>query len=170
MDPMFQYSEKLELFLKDYNIKSYDYSQFSDIRPIERGGFAFVYSTVFQEKTYALKCLNNNLHLDVKAFKLLICEKQNRFKFEWKKLIKCANELTLGLEYLHKKGIIHRDLHSKNILINEDKILIADFGISKHVNDASTTSAILGMPAYIEPQCFFSLGKPSVMRNQTFIA
>ncbi|KAF0503053.1 kinase-like protein [Gigaspora margarita] len=84
---------------------------------------------------------------------------QNRFKFEWKKLIKCANELTLGLEYLHKKGIIHRDLHSKNILINDDKILIADFGISKHVTDASTTSAILGMPAYIEPQCFFKPGK-----------
>ncbi|KAF0503054.1 kinase-like protein [Gigaspora margarita] len=201
MNPMLQYSQELECILTDYSIKSYDYSRFSDIQPIGRGGFAFVFSTVFQGKKYALKCLYNNLHLDVRTFKLLICElkhllevdhpniikfygstkdpqtgnimlilqfadggnlteclqrkwQQNRFKFEWKKLIKFANELTLGLEYLHKNGIIHRDLHSKNILINNDKILIADFGISKHVNDTSTTSTFQGMPAYTEPQCF----------------
>ncbi|RIB14057.1 kinase-like domain-containing protein [Gigaspora rosea] len=78
---------------------------------------------------------------------------ENKFKFAWNKLIKYANEITLGLKYLHTEKIIHRDLHSKNILINDDKILITDFGISKDMNETSTISFVKGMLPYIEPQC-----------------
>jgi serine/threonine protein kinase len=46
--------------------------------------------------------------------------------------------ILLSLNYLHKKGIIQRDLHPRNIVINilpgGFKILqITDFGLSKNV-------------------------------------
>ncbi|KAF0554763.1 kinase-like protein [Gigaspora margarita] len=63
------YSEKLENVLKDSNIESFDYSQFSELERVGSGGYAVVYSAIFRGKTYALKSLNNNLKFDKKEFK-----------------------------------------------------------------------------------------------------
>lgn len=39
-------------------------------------------------------------------------------------------QIVLGLEYLHGKGIAHRDMKPENILISlSNKIKIADFGL-----------------------------------------
>ncbi|KAF0538224.1 glycosyltransferase family 2 protein [Gigaspora margarita] len=78
----------------------------------------------------------------------------NYYKISWTELIKIATEITLGLEYLHSNGIVHRDLHSKNILINDGKALITDFGISRQLNGSTTSSsAVFGMIPYIDPFC-----------------
>ncbi|CAG8787785.1 24598_t:CDS:2, partial [Gigaspora rosea] len=63
------YTKKLENVLKDSNIESFDYSQFSEPERIGYGGYAVVYSTIFQGKKYALKSLNNNLSFGYKEFK-----------------------------------------------------------------------------------------------------
>ncbi|CAG8726733.1 3842_t:CDS:2, partial [Cetraspora pellucida] len=43
--------------------------------------------------------------------------------------------------------------HSNNILINEGKALISDFGISKQLNDTTASSSVMmGVPAYVDPQ------------------
>ncbi|RIB15107.1 kinase-like domain-containing protein [Gigaspora rosea] len=57
--------------------------------------------------------------------------KDGKFEIPWINLISFAIEITCGLRFLHEKKICHRDLHSNNILINDGKILISDFGISK---------------------------------------
>lgn len=39
-------------------------------------------------------------------------------------------EIILALEYLHSKGLVHRDIKPDNILINSNgHIKIADFGL-----------------------------------------
>ncbi|CAI2170833.1 15749_t:CDS:2 [Funneliformis geosporum] len=58
----------------------------------------------------------------------------------------------IGLYYLHNEGILHRDLHSKNIVIHENNAKITDFGISKIENNSTMHIGPCGKIAYIEPQ------------------
>lgn len=81
-----------------------------------------------------------------------------------------------GLEYLHKyePPIIHRDISSKNILINGNRAKIADLGQAKlfNVAAASKQTGIPGAMAYSAPEVLtgkyttkidiYSFGKSSV--------
>ncbi|KAI6185584.1 Tyrosine-protein kinase [Aphelenchoides besseyi] len=50
--------------------------------------------------------------------------------------IKYARESATGLEYLHSKNIVHRDLAVRNILISHQGVAkLADFGLSAFVED-----------------------------------
>jgi len=56
---------------------------------------------------------------------------------------KIAIDITHGLNYLHSKEILHRDLKSPNVLIdNEYRAKICDFGLAKIKLESSSTSTI----------------------------
>jgi serine/threonine protein kinase len=63
-----------------------------------------------------------------------------------------------GLEYIHKKGISHRDLKPDNILIaSKDPIVvkISDFGLAKMVNNEETfLKTFCGTMLYLAPEVF----------------
>ncbi|XP_028395353.1 serine/threonine-protein phosphatase 6 regulatory ankyrin repeat subunit C-like [Dendronephthya gigantea] len=49
-------------------------------------------------------------------------------------------EILSRLEFLHGKGILHRDLKPANVLVDiEGRMKLADFGISRVLNDGETT-------------------------------
>jgi serine/threonine protein kinase len=52
-------------------------------------------------------------------------------------LPKFRNQLVTGLQCIHNAGLIHRDIRSENILITDDNLCIADFGVARRVNDNS---------------------------------
>jgi len=73
-------------------------------------------------------------------------------------LLRTANmiaQIGSALALAHREGIVHRDLKSDNILLDENgNCYLSDFGIAKDLdqNTNITRDAILGTPAYLSPE------------------
>ncbi|KAL3272391.1 hypothetical protein HHI36_013868 [Cryptolaemus montrouzieri] len=50
-------------------------------------------------------------------------------KFNMNKTTIIAQQISQGMGYLHAKGIVHKDLKSKNIFLENGKVVITDFGL-----------------------------------------
>lgn len=68
-----------------------------------------------------------------------------------------AASILLGLEYLHNKRIIYRDIKPENILLDKKGFVkIVDFGFAKRVK--SKTFTMCGTPEYMAPEIFSRRG------------
>ncbi len=69
--------------------------------------------------------------------------------------INIAAQIAEGLEAAHKKGIVHRDVKSQNIMITDDgKVKIMDFGLAKIKGGTQVTKigTTVGTAAYMSPE------------------
>ena len=74
--------------------------------------------------------------------------------FSEEKIMQYFYQICRGLQYIHSKNIIHRDIKSQNIfLMKNGKIKIGDFGIAKALtNTKSNATTIIGTPYYFSPE------------------
>ncbi|RMF60751.1 MAG: hypothetical protein D6743_14540 [Calditrichaeota bacterium] len=72
-----------------------------------------------------------------------------------RRVLDYATQIAAGLQVAHKKGVVHRDIKSSNIMIAEDgRVKIMDFGLAKVRGGALLTKehTTLGTAAYMSPE------------------
>ncbi|KAJ1692581.1 hypothetical protein LUZ63_009279 [Rhynchospora breviuscula] len=68
-------------------------------------------------------------------------------------LIRIALDIAKGMDYLHQHNIIHRDLKTANILIDEkETVKIADFGVARVKSSSGIMTAETGTYRWMAPE------------------
>ncbi|XP_045582756.1 kinase suppressor of Ras 2 isoform X3 [Procambarus clarkii] len=83
-------------------------------------------------------------------------------KFNMSKTIMIAQQISQGMGYLHARGIVHKDLKTKNIFLESGKVVITDFGlfnVTRLCHDSRRGNWLSIPPGWL---CYLS---PEVMRN-----
>nr|CAN65001.1 hypothetical protein VITISV_023487 [Vitis vinifera] len=88
---------------------------------------------------------------------------RNARVLSWEERLRIATDAAQGLDYLHdgcKPPIIHRDIKSTNILLNERfQAKLADFGLSRAFpieGSSHVSTAVVGTPGYLDPEYYVS--------------
>ena len=89
--------------------------------------------------------------------------KQKGEYFPEEQILLWLAQLCLALSYIHDKQILHRDIKTQNIFIqNEHTIRIGDFGIAKGYNqNQDLGGSLIGTPLYMAPEVYNSSKKYS---------
>lgn len=64
-----------------------------------------------------------------------------------------TRQLTMALEFIHERHIVHMDIKPQNILLSVDgKCRLADFGLSRKIPPGEIVQEISGTPEYTAPE------------------
>ncbi|KAH8552391.1 kinase-like domain-containing protein [Umbelopsis sp. PMI_123] len=94
----------------------------------------------------------------------VIINKSIEINWDMKKRV--INEITLGIAFLHLNNVIHRDLKSLNILMDEHyRAKLCDFGLSTVKIKSSTrmTHKTIGTTRWMAPENFYIYALGMVM-------
>ncbi|CAB5377285.1 unnamed protein product [Rhizophagus irregularis] len=129
----------IEGAISNTHIKHFDYKHFQNIEEID--------AVVARELVHELK-----LHRDVDFH-------DNVIRFCGVTIDDDTNKY-IAILCLHDEGIVHCDLHCGNVLIRQDTLKLADFGLSKRIDDASNSSEkLFGIIPFIDPEKFGEISK-----------
>jgi len=68
-------------------------------------------------------------------------------------------QVVLGLEFIHRRHVLHRDLKSANLFLSSSAAMeggycvkLGDFGVARELGTASYARTLIGTPAYLSPE------------------
>ncbi|XP_035172936.1 serine/threonine-protein kinase Nek11 isoform X2 [Oxyura jamaicensis] len=79
--------------------------------------------------------------------------KQSGKVFTQRQIIDWFIQLLLGVNYMHERRILHRDLKAKNIFLKNNLLKIGDFGVSRLLmGSCDLATTFTGTPYYMSPE------------------
>jgi serine/threonine protein kinase len=71
-------------------------------------------------------------------------------------VVRIGRDVAGALAYAHEKGVVHRDIKPDNILLEGERVLVADFGVARAVSEVheklTATGMVVGTPTYMSPE------------------
>ncbi|KAJ1070645.1 hypothetical protein K5549_003624 [Capra hircus] len=77
------------------------------------------------------------------------------FELTERECIKYMKQISEGVEYIHKQGIVHLDLKPENIMcVNKTgtRIKLIDFGLARRLENAGSLKVLFGTPEFVAPE------------------
>ncbi|RNA31618.1 serine threonine- kinase Nek4-like [Brachionus plicatilis] len=112
------------------------------------------YKESFQTDGYLhivmLFCEGGDLYTKIKQ--------QNGRLIEESQIVEWFVQITMAIQYMHEKNILHRDLKTQNIFLTRNKIVkVGDLGIAKVLkSNTDMATTIIGTPYYMSPELFMN--------------
>lgn len=159
-----------------------DAGEIHDRQVIGRGNQGIVYCAIYRGRPVAVKEVKEKIETEIKYLKKLQhpniinfigittskpfyivmehCSKghlyeklENSDNVTRDLFVNWSKQIVKGMRYLHDNLIVHRDLKSLNLLINDANVLkICDFGNSKFIKDLESCNSMAGTPGWMAPE------------------
>jgi non-specific serine/threonine protein kinase len=111
-------------------------------------------TTIYEIDEAEGECFISMEYVEGKSLKELIKKKQIQ-KWDIVKIMDLGIQMIEGLSKAHRKGIVHRDIKSDNIMLTSEGIIkIMDFGLAKlkGIPKVTKTGTTVGTVAYMSPE------------------
>jgi tetratricopeptide (TPR) repeat protein len=82
---------------------------------------------------------------------------RQRGRFSVSEAVAVLEDLARALAYAHRRGVIHRDVKPENVMVGDDYVLLADFGVAKPLGPGrdpgfTIPGNLVGTPVYMAPE------------------
>ncbi|XP_072581338.1 myosin light chain kinase, smooth muscle isoform X10 [Vulpes vulpes] len=77
------------------------------------------------------------------------------FELTERECIQYMRQISAGVEYIHRQGIVHLDLKPENIMcVNKTgtRIKLIDFGLARKLENAGSLKVLFGTPEFVAPE------------------
>ncbi|MFN0245204.1 MAG: protein kinase domain-containing protein [Planctomycetota bacterium] len=72
-----------------------------------------------------------------------------------RQLVRFVRDAALAVQAAHAQGVVHRDIKPHNLMVEDGRVLVTDFGLAKDLGldaERSASGHVLGTPAYMSPE------------------